>query len=65
MQGYEEDIGTVRDLRALWGGFTERRAQVWVHALYIALLSTELPPAAVEHRVSRSFYGTPWELDTV
>ncbi|KAK9821784.1 hypothetical protein WJX81_002796 [Elliptochloris bilobata] len=37
--------------------------QVWVHALYISLLSTELPPAAVERRVSRTFYGAPWELD--
>ena len=38
-------------------------AQVWVHALYISLLSTELPPAAVEGRASRAFYGAPWELD--
>ena len=38
-------------------------AQVWVHALYISLLSTDLPPAAVEGRTSRTFYGAPWELD--
>jgi hypothetical protein len=38
--------------------------QVWVHAFYIALLSTELPPAAIDHRASRSFYGSPWELDS-
>jgi hypothetical protein len=38
--------------------------QVWVHAFYIALLSTELPPAATDHRASRSFYGSPWELDS-
>ena len=65
MQGHEEDISIHTDLRAMQPGLTKRRAQVWVHALYIALLSTELPPTAVEHRVSRSFYGSPWELDTV
>ncbi len=40
-----------------------RSAQVWVHALYTSLLSTELPPAAVEGRASRTFYCAPWELD--
>lgn len=41
-----------------------REAQVWVHAFYVALLAIELPPPAVEHRASRSFYGSPWELDS-